>query len=73
MKPNETFHCIKEIQGIKFVSLQFDSNIRNSTIGCNESKVICTAFKFAYRRKLPILTFVLSANSKINFSYKEAY
>lgn len=58
MRSKGFFYNIKKVQGIKYVSLEFDGNIHNSTIGCEESKVICEAFKLARKRNLPVVAFI---------------
>lgn len=65
MRSKGFFYHIKKVQGIKYVSLEFDGNIRNSTIGCEESKVICDAFKLARKRNLPVVAFIVSAGIRV--------
>lgn len=65
MRSKGFFYHIKKVQGIKYVSLEFDGNIRNSTIGCKESKVICDAFKLARKRNLPVVAFIVSAGIRV--------
>ena len=65
MRSKGFFYNIKKVQGIKYVSLEFDGNIHNSTIGCEESKVICEAFKLARKRNLPVVAFIVSAGIRV--------
>lgn len=65
MRIKGVYYSIKKLQGMKFVYLEFDSNIHYSTIGCKESSVICDAFKLARKRNLPIVAFIVSAGIKV--------
>lgn len=50
----------------KFVRIEFDKNIRNGTIGQQEGKVFCKAFRYAIHKKLPVVVYINSAGIRVN-------
>jgi len=56
---------VDKINDIEYVSLDFDCDVKKNTIGCKEGKLICKAFLYATRKKLPIISFVSSGGIRV--------
>ena len=52
-------------KGIRYVSICFDISPKKNTIGCQEGELICNAFDYAAKKKLPVVAFVSSGGIRV--------
>lgn len=62
---NGISYYIVQVNDIKYVALDFDCDVKKNTIGCKEGELICHAFHYATRKKLPVISFVSSGGIRV--------
>lgn len=59
------FYTVEKVDNYKFIALVFDDKNKIPTIGCAEGSVICEAFEYACKKRLPVIAKVTSAGMRV--------